>query len=324
MKTTSTPLIDVRVARKTVEAEGIAGFEFVAVDGGTLPSFAAGAHIDVHLPEGFQRQYSLCNTPGETHRYCIGVLRDPESRGGSAAMHELVHEGTRLSIGAPKNHFALHEGATRSLLFAGGIGVTPILAMVERLSSIDAAFEVHYCTRSPERTAYAQRLRDSRCADRIHFHFDDGPSEQKLDFAQRLRTPQRGTHLYVCGPSGFLDAARASARDCGWSDAQVHFEYFIGMAAHSPDDRSFDVVIRSSGEVIRVAPAQTITDALAMHGVLVPVSCQQGVCGTCLTRVVEGDVDHRDLYLSPEEQEANDQFLPCCSRAKGCRLVLDL
>lgn len=324
MDATPTPLIDVRVARKTVEAEGIAGFELVAVDDDTLPSFAAGAHVDVHLPGGIQRQYSLCNAPGETHRYCIGVLRDPASRGGSVALHELVHEGMHLAIGAPKNHFELHEDAARSLLFAGGIGVTPILAMVERLSSIDAAFEMHYCTRSPARMAYARRLRESRCADRIHFHHDDGPPGQKLDLARRLRTPEPGTHLYVCGPSGFLDAVRATARDCGWSDTQIHFEYFTGVAAHSAEDRSFDVVINSSGKVIRVAAAQTITEALAEQGVFVPVSCQQGVCGTCLTRVLEGKVEHKDLYLSPEEQEANDQFLPCCSRARSSRLVLDL
>ncbi|HEX7435813.1 MAG TPA: PDR/VanB family oxidoreductase [Caldimonas sp.] len=324
MNAAPTPLIEVRVARKTVEAEDIAGFELAAADGGTLPSFAAGAHIDVHLPGGLQRQYSLCNAPGETHRYCIGVLRDPASRGGSVAMHELVHEGTRLAIGAPKNHFALHEDAARSLLFAGGIGVTPILAMAERLSATDAEFEMHYCTRSPARTAYAQRLRDSRFADRVHFHFDDGPPQQKLDLAQRLRAPKPDTRLYVCGPSGFLDAVRATARDCGWSDAQIHFEYFSGVAPHSAEDRSFDVVINSSGKVIRVAAAQTITEALAEHGVFVPVSCQQGVCGTCLTRVIEGAIDHKDLYLSPEERAANDQFLPCCSRAAGSRLVLDL
>jgi vanillate monooxygenase ferredoxin subunit len=324
MTATSSPLIDARIARKTVEAEGIAGFELVAFDGAELPSFSAGAHIDVHLPGGLLRQYSLCNPPGERHRYCIGVLRDPATRGGSLAMHELLLEGVRVSISAPKNHFPLHDGAARSVLFAGGIGITPILAMAEQLSANGAAFELHYCTRSPARTAYVQRLRESCFADRVHFHFDDGALDQKLDLAQRLRTPEEGTHLYVCGPSGFLDAVRATARDCGWSDAQVHFEYFSGVAAHSADDRSFDVVIHSSGQVIRIAAAQTITEALVLQGIEIPMSCQQGVCGTCLTRVLEGEVDHHDLYLSPEEQAANDQFLPCCSRAKGGRLVLDL
>jgi vanillate O-demethylase ferredoxin subunit len=319
----ATSLIEVRVARKTIEAEDIVGFELVAEGGSALPPFSAGAHIDVRLPGGVLRQYSLSNPPGETQRYCIGVIRDPVTRGGSAAMH-MLKEGARLSISAPKNHFALHEGAANSLLFAGGIGITPIVAMAERLSTTGAAFELHYCTRSPARTAYAKRLGDSPFADRVHFHFDDGASGQKLDLAQRLATPESGTHLYVCGPTGFLDAVRAKARDSGWSDAQIHFEYFSGVAPHSAEDRSFDVVIKTSGQVIRVAAAHTIVEALAGQGVFVPVSCQQGVCGTCLTRVLEGEIDHKDLYLSPEEQAAMDLFLPCCSRAKGGRLVLDL
>jgi vanillate O-demethylase ferredoxin subunit len=318
------PFFSVRIARKTVEAEGIVGFELVSLDGSALPAFDAGAHIDVHAPGGLVRQYSLCNPPGETGRYEIGVLRDPTSRGGSVAMHDGAQVGQTLKISAPKNHFPLHETAQRSLLFAGGIGVTPILAMAERLAAIGAPFQMHYCTRSPARTAYAHRLRSSAFADRVHFHHDDGAADQKLDLAATLRTPQAGTHLYVCGPTGFLDAVRATARDAGWSDDQVHFEYFAGGPAHSAEDRSFDVVVKSRGLVIHVEAAQTITDALEANGVFVPVSCQQGVCGTCLTTVLEGEVDHKDLYLTPEEQASNTQFLPCCSRAKSARLVLDL
>lgn len=318
------PLLDVRVARKTAQAEGIAGFELVRADGRELPAFSAGAHIDVHLPGGLLRPYSLCNAPAERQRYCIGVLRDPATRGGSAAMHDNVHEGSRLTISAPKNHFALDESARDSLLFAGGIGVTPLLAMAERLSAIGAPFALHYCTRSLARTAFVDRLRGSAFAGQAHLHHDDGPAEQKLDLVQRLANPKSGTHLYVCGPKGFLDAVRATARDKGWSDAQVHFEYFSGGAVHAADDASFELVLQRSGRVIRVEAAQTVTDALAAQGVDVPVSCQQGVCGTCLTRVIEGEVDHKDLYLSPEEQAANDQFLPCCSRARGSRLVVDL
>jgi vanillate O-demethylase ferredoxin subunit len=318
------PLLDVRVARKTAEAEGIAAFELVGADGRELPAFTAGSHIDVHLPGGLLRQYSLCNAPSERQRYCIGVLRDPASRGGSAAMHDQVHEGSLLKISAPKNHFALDESAHHNLLLAGGIGVTPLLAIAERLSAIGASFELHYCTRALARTAFVERLRGSAFARQVQLHHDDGPAEQKLDLAQRLTNPAPGAHLYVCGPKGFLDAVRATARDKGWPDAQVHFEYFGGGEVHAANDLSFELVLHRSGRVIRVEAAQTVTEALAAQGVDVPVSCQQGVCGTCLTRVIEGEVDHKDLYLSSEEQAANDQFLPCCSRARGSRLVVDL
>ena len=316
--------LTVRVAHKMIEAEGIVGFELVSPDGAPLPGFDAGAHLDVHAPGDLVRQYSLCNPPGETHRYQIGVLRDPAGRGGSAAMHDGVHEGQLLQISPPKNHFPLHEEATRSLLFAGGIGITPIIAMAERLGSTGAPFELHYCTRSLARTAYAGRLRAAKFANNVHFHFDDDPLGQKFDLVAELKVPQPGVHLYVCGPKGFMDAVLATARDAGWSEPHIHFEYFAGPEVHSSQDRHFDVVIKSSGRVIRVEAAQAVTQALAAQGIEIPTSCEQGVCGTCLTGVLEGEVDHRDLYLMEDERAKNNQFLPCCSRAKSPRLVLDL
>ena len=316
--------LTVRVSRKMIEAEGIVGFELVSPDGAPLPTFDAGAHLDVHVPGDLVRQYSLCNPPGETHHYHIGVLRDPAGRGGSAAMHDQVDTGSTLQISLPKNHFPLHEEATRSLLFAGGIGITPIIAMAERLGAISAPFALHYCTRSPSRTAYAVRLRSAKFANNVHFHFDDGPPEQKLDMVAELKAPHPGIHLYVCGPKGFMDAVLATARDAGWTESHIHFEYFAGVEVHTSNDRHFDVVIKSSGRVIRVEAAQAVTKALAAQGIEIPTSCEQGVCGTCLTGVLEGDIDHRDLYLMEEERAKNDQFLPCCSRAKSSRLVLDL
>ena len=317
-------LLMLRVARKTVEADGIAGFELVAAGGGALPAFDAGAHLDVHVPGGMVRQYSLSNPPGETHRYCIGVLRELAGRGGSAAMHDQVAEGAVLQVSAPKNHFPLHEEAARSLLLAGGIGITPVIAMAERLGAIDAPFELHYCTRSPARTAYAARLRVVPFARNVNFHFDDGPAEQKIDLVAQLKAPSPDAHLYVCGPKGFMDAVLATARDAGWGESQIHFEYFAGQDAHSASDRHFDVVIKSSGRVIRVEAAETVVHALGAQGIDIPTSCEQGVCGTCITRVLEGEVDHRDLYFMEEERAKNDQFTPCCSRAKSARLVLDL
>jgi vanillate O-demethylase ferredoxin subunit len=320
----SASALQVRVARKAVEALDICTFELVAPDGRALPAFSAGSHIDVQLPNGLTRQYSLCNQPDESHRYLIGVLRDAASRGGSAAMHDLVREGDVLTISAPKNHFPLAHEAQRHLLLAGGIGVTPILCMAERLAATGAAFEMHYCTRSRERTAFHDRIRASAFAERVQFHFDDGDAAQKLDIAALLATPQPGTHLYVCGPKGFMDAVLATARARGWPEAQLHYEFFAADVAPVEGDASFEVQIASSGRVIVVPKDRTVVQALAAAGVEVATSCEQGVCGTCLTRVLEGTPDHRDLYLTPEEQAANDQFTPCCSRAKSARLVLDL
>ena len=192
--------LHVRVARKWTEAQDICAFELVNADGGALPAFSAGSHIDVHLPGGLTRQYSLCNDPTVSHRYLIGVLKDPGTRGGSKAVHEQVHEDDVIQIGAPKNHFPLAHEASKSLLLAGGIGVTPILCMAERLSIAGADFEMHYCTRSMDRTAFRERIQHSSFASRVRFHFDDGEHEQKLDIAALIAEQPPATHLYVCGP----------------------------------------------------------------------------------------------------------------------------
>jgi len=317
--------LQVRVARKQREAQDIFSFELVhAEDGQPLPPFGAGAHIDVHLPGGITRQYSLCNDPRESHRYLIGVLRDASSRGGSRALHADIAEGSLLRISAPRNHFALQQDATRSLLLAGGIGVTPILSMAERLAAAGAPFEMHYCARSPERAAFAERIRQCAFAHQVQFHFDDGDAAQQLPLGQLVGTVQPGVHLYVCGPKGFMDAVLGAARAGGWPEDQLHYEFFGAEIAISDADGPFEVELACSGRVIPVAREQTVVQALAQAGVEVATSCEQGVCGTCLTRVLAGEPDHKDMYLTPEEQAANDQFMPCCSRSRTPRLVLDL
>lgn len=322
--TTATATLSVRVAAKKAEAQDICSFELVEVSGRGLPAFSAGSHVDIHLGDGLTRQYSLCNDPAESHRYLIAVLRDPATRGGSLAMHDRVQVGDLLQISAPKNHFALAHDAQRHLLLAGGIGVTPILCMAERLAATGAEFEMHYCTRSLERTAFAGRIAAAPFAPRVQLHFDDGPAGQRFDIAARLATPEPGTHLYVCGPKGFMDAVLASARQQGWPESQLHREFFAAEVASKATDESFEVQVASSGRVVVVPKSQTVVQALAAAGIEVPTSCEQGVCGTCITRVIEGIPDHKDLYFTPEEQAANDQFTPCCSRAKSARLVLDL
>jgi vanillate O-demethylase ferredoxin subunit len=314
---------EVRVTGKVSEADGICSYELVRTDGQPLPPFTAGAHIDVHLGEHLVRQYSLCNAPGETQRYQIGVLRDADSRGGSLAMHDRVESGSVLQISEPKNHFPLVE-AKRTLLLAGGIGVTPILAMAETLAARGAAFEMHYCARSPERTAFRDRIAQSKFVGHVQFHFDSGEAAQKLDVATLLAKPDADTHLYVCGPAGFIEHVLGSAKAQGWPAAQLHVEYFSAAAVDTTGDRAFDVKLASSGKVVTVPAGRTVIQVLAEQGVEVPYSCEEGVCGTCLTRVIEGEPDHRDMYMTDEEHAVNDQFTPCCSRSKSAVLVLDL
>ena len=315
--------IAVKVLRKKQEALGITSFELGKPDGSALPGFSAGSHVDVQVPGGLTRQYSLCNDAAEQHRYRIAVLRDAASRGGSVAMHDALKEGDTLLISEPRNHFPLVH-AKRTLLFAGGIGVTPLLAMAQRLSSIQADFTLHYCTRSAERTAFRDEIGASAFADQVQYHFDDGPPSQKLALDKVLAKPEPGTHVYVCGPTGFIDWVVKSAEGWGWGKDQVHVEYFGATPQDTTGDQPFTVKIASSGATYEVPANQTVVQALQPHGIEILTSCEQGVCGTCITRVLEGECDHRDLYFTDEEKAKHDQFTPCCSRAKTPLLVLDL
>jgi len=314
----------VRLADKAREAENICRLELVPTDGAPLPAFTAGAHIELHLPGGPVRSYSLCNDPGERHRYVLGILKDANSRGGSRAVHEALQVGDALTIGLPRNHFALDPQADSSLLLAGGIGITPLLAMAEQLQREGAAFALHYTASTSERMAFAERLANAPYAQNVHFYLSQENPARRLDLDSLLAEPVAGRHLYVCGPQRFIDAVLASARAQGWAESCLHWEFFAGAPTAGEADVEFELEIASSGQVVPVGPGQTALQALQAAGIGVPMACEQGVCGTCLTRVLGGAIEHRDLYLTPEEQAAGDQFLPCCSRARSPRLVLDL
>ena len=318
-----TDSLRVRVARKEQVAEGICAFDLVAADGGSLPSFTPGAHIDVTTPSGLVRQYSLCNPCSSDGVYRIAVLKEQDGRGGSRAMHELVQQNDVLVIGAPRNHFELDGSSAPSLLLAGGIGITPILAMAHHLEAHDRPYTLHYCTRNPTRTAFGEELA-SQFKGRAMVHHDDGPVERKFSIAQALRAAPEGAHLYVCGPSGFIDAVLNQAKTEGWPESRLHREFFSAAPVDTAGDKAFEVVVASSGAVIPVAADQTVIGALAACGIEVMTSCEQGVCGTCVTRIVEGVPEHRDCYFTDDEHAKGDQFTPCCSRSKTERLVLDL
>lgn len=314
--------LKVRVARRIEEAQGVCSFELVTEDKSALPAFSAGAHIDVHVAPGLIRQYSLSNDPSERHRWRIAVLREATSRGGSAGMHDAVRPGDVLRVSEPRNHFPLVD-APRTLLLAGGIGVTPILAMARALHAQGRDFALHYCGRSADRMAFLEELASADFAASVFLHADDVPA-QKFDAEQVLARPAADTHLYVCGPNGFMDHVLATAERHGWPEAQLHREYFAGVATALASDGSFEVRVASTGLSCKIAADQTVIEVLAAHGVEIPTSCEAGVCGTCLTRVVEGRPDHRDSFLTAAERAANDQFTPCCSRALSPLLVLDL
>ncbi|MNP17333.1 Phthalate dioxygenase reductase [compost metagenome] len=316
--------MQVKVVRKFEAATDICAFELARPDGGDLPVFSAGAHIDVHLKNGIIRQYSLCNPPADTQRYLIAVLRDANSRGGSVAMHEL-EEGELLEISEPRNHFPLNADAEHSLLLAGGIGVTPILCMAQELKAKGASFEMHYCARDASRMAFRERLALGDLATRVNLYFDDAGPSARVDLAKLLAHPAPGRHLYVCGPAGFITVVLETAKAAGWDDRCVHREFFAAASVpRASQPGSFQIKLSSSGQVIDVTPDQSVVDALLAVGVEVPTSCKQGVCGVCITRVLAGEPDHLDFYLSDDEKALNNQFTPCCSRSKSPLLELDL
>ncbi|WP_354673489.1 PDR/VanB family oxidoreductase [Cupriavidus alkaliphilus] len=302
----------------------IRAFELVDPSGTILPPFTAGAHVDVLTPAGLTRQYSLCNSPDERHRYVIGVLDAPDSRGGSRSLHAHAKVGDDLEVSVPRNHFPLDATATSSLLLAGGIGITPLLGMAEHLTRTGASFALHYCVRTEAAAAFRARLMQADLAGSVSIHADDGAPAQRLSLDALLSSPEAATHLYVCGPAGLIDAAFAAARRNGWPESRLHREYFGKEPNVCASDAAFDVELRRSGVRIRVESDQSALDALTAAGIDVPHSCEQGVCGTCLTRVLSGTPDHRDAFLGDDERAGNDCFLPCCSRSFSPVLVLDL
>lgn len=314
------------VSEKIYETTDICGYTLVDPAGAPLPSFTAGAHIDVCLGNGLIRSYSLCNDPQEVYRYQLSVRLDPASRGGSSAMHR-IKLGETLHISEPRNFFPLVSGSHHSILIGGGIGITPLLAMAYDLHAHKASFELHYATRSARQTAFRDRLSDSPFSHRVYLHHDDEQSNRKPDLDAIFGCHDNECHVYICGPSGFMAAVMSHALEAGWSSALLHTESF-GRGSYGEDGSfngsSFEVVIRSTGKSVWVGPQQSVVSALAQEGIKIPISCEQGVCGTCITRIFDGIPDHKDLFLTPEEQAGGKVFTPCCSRAKSSKLVLDL
>jgi len=320
----ATDTLELLVHQIRYEAPGINSYELMDPLAKPLPEPTAGSHVDVHLPGPLVRQYSLSNDPADRDRYVFAVLKDEAGRGGSKALHKTVHVQDTIRISLPRNNFLLDETASKYILLAGGIGITPFMAMIAELKRRRADFHLHYCSRNPERTAFREELSLLAALGRVTFHYDGGDPAKGLDVAALLREPPAGTHLYYCGPAGLMDAVARAATH--WPPRTVHCEYFTGPAARAPqpptEDRAFRVRLIKSGAEYEVPPGETIIDVLRRHGVTVRTSCELGYCGTCLTPYRAGEPDHRDPILSAKDRER--YVLICCSRAKTSVLELEL
>lgn len=323
------PRIRTRVRVIVCQGEDILSYELVDPDGGKLPAFEAGAHVDFHLPDGRVRQYSLCNDPVERHRYVLAIQREPNGRGGSQAIFDQVRVDDIVTLSFPRNNFPLHEEATHHLMLAGGIGITPMMAMVHRLRHASADFVLHYCARSPEKTAFREALAPLAAEGRVFFHHDGGDPRRGLDIVGLLRERRDGAHLYYCGPSGFMRAAESASAH--WPKEAVHFEHFARPMPAEVDVNGepvvtgaveFQVKLAKSGDVFDVPAGKSIVQVLREHGVEVETSCESGLCGTCRTRYLDGLPDHRDFVLDDDEHRRD--VLICCARSKTPMLVLDL
>lgn len=314
-------MLDVRVTEVEQMTPLIKRFVLERIDGQALPPFSGGSHVIVQMDGGrFSNAYSLLGEPADTRRYQIAVRLEEASRGGSAYMHREVGVGSTLRLSTPNNLFALDPAAGRHVLVAGGIGITPFLAQIHQLRANGGIYELHYAFRSPEHGAFQAELADEVQAGRARLYIDS--LEQRLDMEALLQGLAADAHVYICGPRPMIDALIATAERLGIDPARVHWEQF-GAAPASGG--AFTLVLARSGRELQVEEGVSILQVLEKtNAARVECLCREGVCGTCETRILEGEVDHRDQYLSAQEKAAQQTLMVCVSRARSTRLVLDL
>ncbi|KMS71339.1 ferredoxin [Streptomyces viridochromogenes] len=316
-------MLTVTVTETVRETDAVKVFRLARSDGVALAPYPAGAHIDVTGPTGITRPYSLCGPPDDTGSYTIAVKREEKSRGGSQALHDKVEPGTELTIGEPRQLFGIAPIAAEHHLVGAGIGITPLLAMAYELHRLGAEFRLHYVARSRDEAAFAGLLENSAFADRVDFHFGRGRETVARELAGELAELPADAHVYTCGPQGFMEQVAVLATRAVPAD-QVHSELF--QAGEQPDAAPCEIfeVELDTGEVYTVPPGKSIADVLEENGVPLDTSCREGICGTCVLRVIEGEPDHRDHCLSAKEKAAGDQIAACVSRSRSPRLVVEL
>ncbi|MFF8999706.1 PDR/VanB family oxidoreductase [Streptomyces achromogenes] len=311
--------LDLVVARRTDEADGVVSLDLRRADDAPLPAWTPGAHIDLALAPDLVRQYSLCSSPRDARVWRVAVLREEEGRGGSLHVHDKLSEGDPVRVRGPRNHFPL-EDAGKYLFIAGGIGITPIVPMLEQAEQRGRAWELVYGGRTLASMAFRDAL-VTRYGERVRVRPEDGYG--LLDLDALLGTPRPGTLVYCCGPEPLLRAVEERCAD--WPAGTLHVERFAPKEPQAPSrDGAFEVVLAQTGVTVAVPPGKSVLEAVEEAGVPVLSSCREGTCGTCETTVLEGTVDHRDSLLTPAEQEAHDAMMICVSRAACPRLVLDL
>jgi len=311
-------LIDVRVNAIRYAARDTHLYEFTPLDGKPLPAYEPGAHIDLHLPNGLIRQYSLIKAEPDPASYTVGIKRDPASRGGSRYIHDDLGVGKSLKISAPRNNFPLVENAAHVVLFAGGIGITPIWCMVQRLEKLGRSWQLYYACRSRSDMAFLQALEAMAGA---QFHFDEESAGKFLDVASIAAHAPKDAHLYCCGPTPMLKAFETATAD--WPREQIHIEYFTPKQA-ADKTGGYVVELARSGQEFVIPEGKSILQVLLDAGIDVDYSCELGICGACEQRVISGIPEHRDAILTEEEQAANTKVMICCAGCKSDRLVLDL
>jgi tetrachlorobenzoquinone reductase len=313
--------MSLRVSAARCEARDVLVLELRDAQGRELPAFSAGAHLEVHLANGLVRHYSLCNDPAERDRYCLGVGLARDSRGGSRFLHEQVRVGATLSVSSPRNNFPLALAASESVFVAGGIGITPIMAMIRACEAANRPWRLFYCARNRQRCAFYEDLL-AIAPQRCHFHFDDEQGGRLFDAAGALHGISHDAHLYTCGPAPLMKAVEAAASDR--APDRVHFEWFTAAAVDTATDKPFTIVLRNSGTRYEVPPGRSILEVLEDHDAGVPYSCREGLCATCRTTVLAGEVDHRDSVLTAAERATHREMMICVSRAKSAVLELEL
>jgi ferredoxin-NADP reductase len=314
----SGPAFEAVVRSIGIEADGVRSLVLERADGSDFPPWTPGAHVDLALANGLSRQYSLCGDPADPGALCIAVLREAESRGGSALLHDAVQAGSRLTVTALRNNFPLLE-ADRYLMIAGGIGITPILAMVRKLAAAGKDWRLLYGGRTLASMAFLDEL--AAFGDRVRIAPQD--RDGLLDIASFLGADEVGKIAYCCGPEPLIHAVETHCRD--WPEDSLQIERFRPREADAAQsDSSFEVELRKSGRIITIPADRTIADTLEEAGVYIARSCNEGTCGTCITKVLEGIPDHRDSFLRPRQRAENKRIMPCCSRALSERLVLDV